>query len=70
MPGRSSRRRLCPCSPDDTAEAPRARILRQEHRLYPEVVRWFAEGRISLDKGRVAVKGYDYTPTLLFSSEP
>ena len=25
-----------------------ARILRQEHRLYPLVVRWFAEGRLSL----------------------
>ena len=51
---------------DDAAKLA-ARILRQEHRLYPEVVRWFAEGRISLIDGQVSVK--DAT-TLLFSSEP
>ena len=37
----------------DTAETLSARILRQEHRLYPLVVRWFAEGRIALAAGRV-----------------
>ncbi len=41
----------------DTADALAARILRQEHRLYPLVVRWFAEGRIRQDGGRVAVDG-------------
>src|SRR5262245_46106910 len=51
----------------DDADSLAARILRQEHRLYPEVVRWFAEGRIALSDGRVSVKG---TPTLLFSSDP
>jgi len=51
----------------DDADTLAARILRQEHRLYPEVVRWFAEGRIALSDGRVSVKG---TPTLLFSSDP
>ena len=51
----------------DDAETLAARILRQEHRLYPEVVRWFAEGRIVLADGRVSVKG---APTLLFSSDP
>jgi len=50
----------------DDADKLAARILRQEHRLYPEVVRWFAEGRISLAKGRVSVNG---AATLLFSSE-
>ena len=33
----------------DTAETLAARILRQEHRLYPLVVRWFAEGRLAPD---------------------
>jgi phosphoribosylglycinamide formyltransferase-1 len=51
----------------DTAETLAGRILREEHRLYPQVVRWFAEGRISVKQGRVTVK--DAT-TLLFSSEP
>ena len=30
----------------DTADTLADRILRQEHRLYPLVVRWFAEGRL------------------------
>ena len=30
-----------------------ARVLRQEHRIYPLAVRWFAEGKLTLDNGRV-----------------
>ncbi|MDP3439257.1 MAG: phosphoribosylglycinamide formyltransferase [Azonexus sp.] len=30
-----------------------ARILRQEHQIYPQAVRWFAEGRLQLVDGRV-----------------
>ncbi|MBF1165668.1 phosphoribosylglycinamide formyltransferase [Dechloromonas agitata] len=30
-----------------------ARVLRQEHRVYPQAVRWFAEGKLTLDNGRV-----------------
>lgn len=56
-----------PVLADDTTETLSARILRQEHRLYPEVVRWIAEGRVSLAEGRVVVDG---TTPLLFSSDP
>ena len=34
-----------------------ARVLRQEHRIYPQAVRWFAEGRLRLADGRVQVDG-------------
>ena len=35
-----------------------ARVLAQEHRIYPMAVRWFCEGRVSLsDDGRVVVRG-------------
>ena len=54
----------------DTADTLAARILRQEHRLYPLVVRWFAEGRIALRDGRVEVDGVPQGATLLFSTEP
>jgi phosphoribosylglycinamide formyltransferase-1 len=54
----------------DTADTLAARILRQEHRLYPLVVRWFAEGRIGLKAGKVEVAGVPQGATLLFSSEP
>ncbi len=33
----------------DTAETLAARVLAQEHRIYPLAVRWFAEGRLRLD---------------------
>lgn len=33
---------------DDTEEALAARILREEHRLYPEAIRLFAEGRLEV----------------------
>jgi phosphoribosylglycinamide formyltransferase-1 len=46
MPGRSSPRPPVPVLPA-TPPTAAARILRQEHRLYPQVVRWFAEGRIA-----------------------
>jgi phosphoribosylglycinamide formyltransferase-1 len=54
----------------DTKETLTARILRQEHRLYPLVVRWFGEGRIGETGGKVAVKGVAPGSTLLFSDEP
>ena len=54
----------------DSEDKLAARILRQEHRLYPLVVRWFGEGRVSLADGRVEVKGVKPGATLLFSAEP
>lgn len=53
----------------DTEETLSARILRQEHRLYPLVVRWFAEGRIAVAEGRVAIRDIPPGATLLFSPE-
>ena len=59
-----------PVLPDDDADRLAARILRQEHRLYPLVVRWFAEGRLSVSGARVAVAGVPRGATLLFSPDP
>ena len=39
----------------DTEESLAARILEQEHRIYPEAIRLFAEGRIRLQGKRVKV---------------
>jgi phosphoribosylglycinamide formyltransferase-1 len=59
-----------PVLPGDDADTLAARILRQEHRLYPMVVRWFAEGRLSLSGAKVAVAGLPEGATLLFSPDP
>ncbi|NJD25157.1 MAG: phosphoribosylglycinamide formyltransferase [Betaproteobacteria bacterium] len=34
-----------------------ARVLREEHRIYPQAVRWFAQGRLVVADGRVRVTG-------------
>jgi phosphoribosylglycinamide formyltransferase-1 len=41
---------------DDTEATLAARILREEHRLYPEAIRLYAEGRLSIDGRRVRVR--------------
>ncbi|HKD00546.1 MAG TPA: phosphoribosylglycinamide formyltransferase [Methylomirabilota bacterium] len=46
-----------PVQPDDTEDTLSARILAEEHRLYPEAVRLFAEGRLSIAGRRVLVRG-------------
>lgn len=48
-----------PVLADDTVASLAARILVEEHRLYPEVVGWFAEGRVTIADGiaRVSPKG-------------
>ncbi len=46
-----------PVLPDDTEERLAARVLTEEHRIYPQAVRWFCEGRLTLtDDGRVTLR--------------
>ena len=44
-----------PVEPADTEDTLAARILVQEHRLYPEAVRLFARGRLRIEGRRVIV---------------
>lgn len=39
----------------DDEDALSARVLAQEHRIYPQAVRWFAEGRLRLEGGKVRI---------------
>jgi phosphoribosylglycinamide formyltransferase-1 len=45
--------------PDDTPEQLAARVLRQEHVIYPRAARWFLEDRLVIQGGVVRVKGND-----------
>jgi phosphoribosylglycinamide formyltransferase-1 len=45
-----------PVAPDDTEETLAARILVEEHRIYPEAVRLFAEGRLQIRGRRVDIR--------------
>ena len=44
-----------PVRDDDTLETLSARILREEHRLYPEAVRLFTEGKLLVKDRRVMI---------------
>lgn len=44
-----------PVLPDDTEETLAARILEEEHRLYPEAIRLLATGRLKVEGRRVVI---------------
>lgn len=46
-----------PVLPGDDEAALARRVLEQEHRIYPQAVRWFVDGRLTLTDGRVLVQG-------------
>src|SRR5207249_1619072 len=47
---------VVPVEDDDTPETLAARVLEQEHRLYPEALRLLAEGRLEIQGCRVRVR--------------
>jgi phosphoribosylglycinamide formyltransferase-1 len=52
---------VVPVHDGDTAETLAARILKEEHKIYPQAIRYFAEGRIIKNGRRVKIKnaGHD-----------
>jgi len=57
-----------PVLDDDTPERLAARVLAQEHRIYPLAVRWFAEGRLRWTaEGRVTLHAASHPDTALVS---
>jgi phosphoribosylglycinamide formyltransferase 1 len=46
-----------PVRAGDTEATLAARVLRQEHRVYPLAIRWFVEGRLAVENGVVRVNG-------------
>ena len=46
-----------PVLPGDDAATLAARVLAQEHRLFPRVLRWFTAGRLAVEGGRAWLDG-------------
>ncbi len=46
-----------PVETNDTEERLAARVLKQEHIIYPQVIRWFAEGRIAINNHQLEMDG-------------
>jgi phosphoribosylglycinamide formyltransferase-1 len=51
---------VVPVLPNDTPQTLANRILKHEHRIYPQVVQWFAENRIKVEENKVIVLGAKY----------
>ena len=54
--------------PDDTEQTLAARVLQQEHRIYPEAVRWFMEGRLKIAGSAVDVSNAVLGDSILYSA--
>jgi len=54
-----------PVLPEDTAETLAARVLVEEHKIYPLAVKWFAEGRLVISDGLVNVRDAGQSQFLL-----
>lgn len=46
---------VVPVLPGDDEDRLAARVLAREHRIYPQAIRWFVEGRLRLEGQRVVV---------------
>ena len=60
---------VIPVLPDDSPETLAERVLRQEHWIYPLAIRWFLEGRLSIEDGRVLLDGQPRPEQRLFQRE-
>jgi len=58
-----------PVLPGDTEEQLAARVLAEEHRIYPQAVRWFIEGKLKLEDGRVRIDDECRFPEAIISPE-
>ncbi|MBA4349040.1 MAG: phosphoribosylglycinamide formyltransferase [Thermodesulfovibrio sp.] len=48
-----------PVSPDDTEDMLAARILKIEHKIFPEAIRLYSEGRLKVEGRIVKISGYE-----------
>jgi phosphoribosylglycinamide formyltransferase-1 len=46
-----------PVHDDDTPETLAGRVIKIEHKIYPQALKWLAEGRVRVEDGRCVVEG-------------
>jgi phosphoribosylglycinamide formyltransferase-1 len=61
---------VVPVLPRDTAETLAARILREEHRIYPQAIQFYAEGKIFVSGRKVIVQDGPVMPELAVHNPP
>jgi phosphoribosylglycinamide formyltransferase 1 len=55
---------VVPVFQDDTRETLAARILKEEHRIYPQAIQFFAEGKIAIIERKVQIKDAEEIPLI------
>jgi phosphoribosylglycinamide formyltransferase-1 len=60
---------VVPILAGDDASALAARVLQQEHKIFPLVATWFCEGRLTLENGRATLDGETLPSTGLTHSD-
>lgn len=61
---------VVPVLPDDDVESLKARILAQEHKIYPQVIQFFAEGRVKIVDKKVIISGGKPIEGFAYTSPP
>lgn len=61
---------VVPVLPQDTAHTLAARILREEHRIYPQAIQFYAEGRLLVSGRKVIVQDGPVMPELAVHNPP
>lgn len=56
-----------PVFPQDDEQTLAERVLAQEHRIYPQAIRWFAEDRLRIQGNRVEVQNAEPDGTVLYA---
>jgi phosphoribosylglycinamide formyltransferase-1 len=58
-----------PAFEGDDGDSLGSRILEQEHRIYPQAIKWFAEGRLQIQGRKVRVLDLNLDdPTLIYGT--
>lgn len=58
-----------PVLPDDVEQTLADRVLQQEHRIFPQAVKWFMNGQLELTSNHVLVKKTNVNDTVLYSPQ-
>jgi len=58
---------VVPILEDDNEASLSARILEQEHKIYPQAIQWFAKGAIRIDGRRVIIDNAQQAPDALIN---
>jgi phosphoribosylglycinamide formyltransferase 1 len=58
-----------PIETDDSTETLAARVLESEHQIYPQAIRWFAEGRLRLQSNQVWLDEQPLDAPVMFAAD-